>query len=90
MKSQWPANTGNSMEPRHYQGQALRVCAMRTALTAPSLHAHPESGKGDGAAGVPTPSPPAGLRLWGLFSKNYPQILRTRQKFSANVHTIYQ
>jgi hypothetical protein len=44
---------GNSMEPRLYQGQALRVCAVRTALTEPSLPAPPEGGKGDGAAGAP-------------------------------------
>ena len=74
MKSQWPANTGNSMEPRHYQGQALRVCAMRTALTAPSLHAHLESGKGDGAAGYP----PRHLRR-GSGSGAYLQ--RTTHKF---------
>lgn len=41
------------MEPRLYQGQALRVCAVRTALTEPSLPAPPEGGKGDGAAGAP-------------------------------------
>ena len=45
-------NIGNSMEPRLYQGQALRVCAVRTALTEPRLHAPPESGEGDGAAGA--------------------------------------
>jgi hypothetical protein len=71
-------NIGNSMEPRLYQGQALRVCAVRTALTEPSLHAHPESGKGDGAAGA-HPLTSGRLRFWGLFSKSYPQILRTRQ-----------
>jgi len=46
---------GNSMEPRLYQGQALRVCAVRTVLTEPSLHAPPEGGKGDGAAGAHPP-----------------------------------
>ncbi len=44
---------GNSMEARLYQGQALRVCAVRPALTEPSLPAPPEGGKGDGAAGAP-------------------------------------
>ena len=68
MKSQWPANTGNSMESRHYQGQALRVCAMRTAVSAPSLHAHPESGKGDGAAGA-HPFTSGGAQALGLIFK---------------------
>ena len=71
MKSQWPANTGNSMEPRHYQGQALRVCAMRTALTEPSLPAHPESGKGDGAAGA-HPLTSGGAQVLGLIFKELP------------------
>ena len=43
---------GNSREVRLYQGQALRVRAARTALTETNLPAHPESGKGDGAAGA--------------------------------------
>ena len=43
---------GNSREARLYQGQALRVRAARTALTETNLPAHPESGKGDGAAGA--------------------------------------
>ena len=71
---------GNSREARLYQGLALRVCAVRPALTEPSLPAPPEGGKGDGAAGAPHLSPPAGLRFWGLFSKSYPQILRTRHE----------
>ena len=44
---------GNSREARLYQGQALRVCAVRPALTEPNLPAPPEGGKGDGAAGAP-------------------------------------
>ncbi len=59
------------MEPRLYQGQALRVCAVRTALTEPSLHAHPESGKGDGAVGVP-PLTSAGAQVLGLIFKELP------------------
>ena len=58
------------MEPRLYQGQALRVCAVRTALTEPSLHAHPESGKGDGAAGAPLTS--GGAQVLGHIFKELP------------------
>ena len=59
------------MEPRLYQGQALRVCAVRPALTEPSLHAHPESGKGDGAAGAP-PLTSGGAQALGLILKGQP------------------
>ena len=58
------------MESRLYQGQALRVCAVRPALTEPNLHAHPESGKGDGAARCPPLSPPAGLRAGAYFQRS--------------------
>ena len=64
-------NIGNSMEPRLYQGQALRVCAVRTALTEPSLHAHPESGKGDGAADA-HPLTSGGAQVLGLIIKELP------------------
>ncbi len=70
MKSQWPANTGNSMKPRHYQGRALRVCAMRTALTAPNLHARPDGGKGDGAGRCAHPFTSGGAQALGLFIKD--------------------
>ncbi len=62
---------GNSMEPRLYQGQALRLCAARPALTEPSLHAHPESGKGDGAAGA-HPLTSGGAQVLGLIFKELP------------------
>lgn len=69
-----------SMEPRLYQGQALRVRAARTALTETNLPAHPECGKGDGAAGA-HPLTSGGAPVTGLFlPRSYPQILRTRQK----------
>ncbi|MDD2466190.1 MAG: hypothetical protein PHI97_19500 [Desulfobulbus sp.] len=60
------------MEPRLYQGQALRVCAVRTALTEPSLHAPPEGGKGDGAAGAPPTFTSGGAQVLGLNIKNQP------------------
>ena len=62
---------GNSRETRLHQGQALRVCAVRTALTEPSLHAHPESGKGDGAADA-HPLTSGGAQVLGLIIKELP------------------
>ncbi len=62
---------GNSREARLYQGQALRVRAARTALTEPNLPAHPESGKGDGAAGAP-PLTSGGAQVLGLIFKERP------------------
>ncbi len=59
------------MEPRLYQGQALRVCAVRPALTEPGLPAPPEGGKGDGAAGAP-PLTSGGAQALGLIFKELP------------------
>ena len=62
---------GNSREARLYQGQALRVCAVRPALTEPSLPAPPEGGKGDGAAGA-HPLTSGGAQVLGLIFKELP------------------
>ena len=62
---------GNSREARLYQGQALRVRAARTALTETNLPAHPESGKGDGAAGA-HPLTSGGAQVLGLIFKELP------------------
>ena len=59
------------MEPRLYQGQALRVCAVRPALTEPRLPAPPEGGKGDGAAGA-HPLTSGGAQVLGLIFKELP------------------
>nr|WP_321465473.1 hypothetical protein [uncultured Desulfobulbus sp.] len=61
-----------SLEPRLYQGRALRLCAVRTTLTEPSLPAHPESGKGGGAAGAPPHLRRA--QVLGLILKELPTI----------------
>jgi len=62
---------GNSREARLYQGQALRVCAVRPALTEPRLPAPPEGGKGDGAAGA-HPLTSGGAQVLGLIFKELP------------------
>lgn len=62
---------GNSREARLYQGQALRVRAARTALTETNLPAHPENGKGDGAAGA-HPLTSGGAQVLGLIFKELP------------------
>ena len=62
---------GNSREARLYQGQALRVCALRPALTEPSLPTPPEGGNGDGAAGA-HPLTSGGAQVLGLIFKELP------------------
>ena len=60
------------MEPRLYQGQALRVCAVRPALTEPSLQAHPESGKVVTRLKAPTPITSGGGSGPGIIFKELP------------------
>ena len=62
---------GNSREARLYQGQALRVCALRPALTEPSLPTPPEGGNGDGAAGA-HPLTSGGAQVLGHIFKELP------------------
>jgi hypothetical protein len=55
-------------------------------LTEPSLHAHPESGKGDGAAGA-HPLTSGGAQVLGLIFKELPTISADEANFHVDVRS---